>query len=201
MLMACNRDTPSGARAFALISTLATTCQPARTILHLRWGDITRTRDAHFKFRYIDNDGSTHWAPMRREVHQAIIDYLKIAKRYPTEEEAYVFTPLFPNRSARLGHAVEETNRPLSNSHANTIIQTCARRAGVDETIVHLHGLRHAGARERYRQAKARESFNLEEFSEFLGHSNTTVTHVYRSAVLEDLPDPAGDAAAEVFVP
>ncbi len=201
MLSLCNREAPLGARDFALLYTLVTTCRRASEILNLRWGEIEPAAEGHFKFRYTYKGGTVRWASLRREVYQVIIDYLKVAGRYPLESEDYVFTALYHERGERLGHEDLEENRPLSNSNANAILQKYAARAGVAGEKAHLHGLRHAGARERYREEKERGSFDLLEMSQFLGHANVAVTQVYTQTVLEDPADPAGELVVDTFMP
>ncbi|MFP4346428.1 MAG: tyrosine-type recombinase/integrase [Anaerolineales bacterium] len=201
MLSLCNREVPLGARDFALLYTLVTTCRRAGEILNLRWGEIEPAGDGHYKFRYTYKGGALRWASLRREVWGVIVDYLKVSGRYPLESADYVFTALYHERGERLGHEDLAENRPLSNSNANAILQKYAARAGVPRGKAHLHGLRHAGARERYREEKERGSFDLLEMSQFLGHANVAVTQVYTQSVLEDPADPAGELVVDTFMP
>jgi len=200
ILGACNTENPTGARDFALLYTLVVTCRRCSEILNLKWGDIEASGDGNFKFKYIYKGGKVKWAPLRQEVHAVLVDYLKVARRWIPNNDEYVFLPLDPEKAKRLGVEVQE-DTPITNAQANGILKKYGRRVGVDVRKCHIHGLRHAGARKRYQEAKKAGNADLLELSQFLGHSSVAVTQVYSQMVLDDPGDPSGDAAAAAFAP
>ncbi len=201
ILTACNRATQTGLRDFTLLYTFVVTCRRSTEILNLRWGDIEPAEEGNFKFRYQAKGGKVRWAPMRREVHQVLVDYLKAVDRWPSDANAYVFQPLAPERATRLGHTVTYSNQPLSNSQVNRILKKYGRQAGIDQAKCHVHGLRHAGVRRRYQEAKRQGEADLLELSHFLGHSNVATTQIYSQELLTDPPDPAGRLVVLAFRP
>ncbi len=200
MLATCNLESARGMRDYALVYTLVVTCRRSSEILNLTWGDIEPAADGNYKFRYVYKGGKEKWAPLRREVYQVLVDYLKMVGRWIPDDGDYLFTPLEPKRARRVGAPVDP-NTPITNTHLNAILKKLGRRAGVDAVKCHVHGLRHAGARKRYQEAKKEGNVDLLELSQFLGHSNVSTTQVYTMQVLDDPEDPAGASAAAAFRP
>jgi integrase len=193
-----------GKRDFALIFGIATTCRRDDEFRPLRWGDIQERDEGKYTFNYHPkgNKRETRTAVLPAWVYQSIVVYLKAAERWPPEDDEYVFAPLDPQRIRRIYPDREvETNKPISNTTANRVLKKYARRAGVDEDKAHLHGLRHAGARLRWRLQKEQGTADLLEIMSILGHSNVGTTQIYTQQILEDPQDPTGDLAAQALAP
>ena len=191
-----------GKRDYALLLSYYVSCRRASEILNLKWGDLQETAEGDFVFSYVYKGGVEKRGILKRVCYVAICEYLRADGRPPDEMQSddYIFIPLnyAQNRHKRLNGADAETNRnhPISNRQANDILKKYARRAGVDERKVHIHGLRHAGARLRIMQMKERgKPIDYQEIMNLLGHSNLSITQVYIQEVLED---PVDDGGAEV---
>jgi integrase len=179
ILAQINTDSLTGKRDFALIYTYTFTCLRFDQLIGVRWGDIQPGGDGHYRLRYRQQEGQAAFTDLDAVCYQAICAYLDAARRLDTmRADDYVFTPLFPERSRNLGHAVNP-GRPIANSTANRILKKRARRAGVNPGKAHMRGLRHAGALRRYRQGMARKSLDLAAFQKLLGHRKDQTTMVY----------------------
>jgi integrase len=94
----------------------------------------------------------------------------------------YIFPPL-SDVGMRLAQRKAEKNgrafRPsgvghLSGARINAIIKSCARRAGLDESRIHTHILRHTAA-----DLFLELGGDLMDLQEFLHHSNISTTRIY----------------------
>jgi integrase len=70
--------------------------------------------------------------------------------------------------------SADDSDAPLSPRAMNDIMHKAAKRAGVDPSTAHVHGLRHMAARD-LDKAGAR----LQDIQEFLGHETPNTTAVY----------------------
>jgi site-specific recombinase XerD len=205
ILAAVNTKCLTGKRDFALLYTLSTTCRRASEILNMKWGDIWRLPDQHYAFKYRYKGGKIKKAKLNRKAYSAICAYLTADGRPPDSlsEGDYLWVPLDADRIKHLHPGVEpDPNRPISNHQANSILKKYARRAGVDPAKAHIHALRHAGARLRVEQMKARAGgVDYMELMQLLGHSSLAITQIYSQHILEDPEDPGGDAAADALLP
>jgi integrase len=194
----CNR----GKFAFALFYCYAVTCRRDSEVRLLRWGDIQRRESGKYTFRYRCKGGKMSTAVMPAFCYQAIVVYLKAVERWPLENDEYVFVALDPERIRRIhqDHPVNP-NAPISNSTANKMLKTLARRAGVDPAKAHLHALRHAGARLRWKLQKEQGTNDILEMMELLGHRDVSTTQIYTQEILEEPKDLGGELAAQALAP
>jgi len=214
ILASINTNCLTGKRDFALLYAFSVTCRRASELLELRWGDIQHdplddgNRIYTYQVRKKGKD-QVRRAILDRNCYQAICAYLQAdgrldpaADHYPAADD-YIFTAIDPTRIRRLRPDAEvNENRPLSNRFANEILKKYARRAGVDQSKAHLHGLRHAGARLRVHQQKElRGGVDYIEIMRLLEHSSLAVTQIYSQQILEDPEDPGGRAAADALLP
>lgn len=204
MLAVINTECLQGSRDFALLFTFLTTCRRSSEVLNLQWGDISEKGDGDYVFSYRYKGGEQKRQAMDRRCFQVIETYLRMAGRLETMADSdFIFTPLDPDRAARLSHIDQvDPNQPLSNAMANKILKKYARRAGVSTKKAHIHGLRHAGARLRVQLMRdGNGSVDFEEVMHLLGHSSLAVTQIYATTILTDPEDKGAAAAVEALMP
>jgi integrase/recombinase XerD len=205
ILKAVNTDCLQGRRDFALLYTILTTCRRSSEILNLKWGDIQQEgQNGQKVFTYRYKGGKIKKANLGPLAYQSIVAYLKADGRLAViGPDDFIFIPIDEERIHRLQPDLPvEINRPISNSMANRILKKYARRAGVDAAKAHIHGLRHAGARQRVREMKqGKGHIDLEQIMTLLGHSSLAVTQIYTAAVLDDPDDQGIHAAERAFMP
>lgn len=171
---AINTSTRTGARDMALFECYLRTGRRLKEIVRLQWKDIEGTRGGGYKFWWQGkgadrNPGKkTGWRTLPASAHAAIVAYLKADGRWPVADpEMYIFQPLSDHgtatlRKARSGDRPElaqdrpelAQNRYISAGHVNGIVKKWARRAGLDESKVHVHVLRHSFAYHLYKGTK-----------------------------------------------
>ena len=187
---AINTSTRTGARDMALFECYLRTGRRLKEIVRLQWKDIDGTRAGGYKFWWTGkgsdrNPGKkTGWRVLPASAHAAIVAYLKIDGRWPVEDpEMFIFQPLSDHGVDKLpgmaGRTVE-TNRHISPGHVNGIVKKWARRAGLDETKVHVHVLRHSFAYHLYRGTK-----DYEMVRTLLDHEDLKTTVGYISSMEE----------------
>jgi len=168
---AINTSTRTGARDMALFECYLRTGRRLKEIVRLQWKDIEGTRAGGYKFWWTGkgadrNPGKkTGWRSLPASSHAAIVAYLKADGRWPVEDpEMFIFQPLSDHGVDKLpgmaGRTVE-SNRHISPGHVNGIVKKWARRAGLDETKVHVHVLRHSFAFHLYKGTKDYEMVRL----------------------------------------
>lgn len=199
-----NTDCLEGLRDYALLYVIITTCLRAAPVLEMKWGDIQPLSDGHFSLTYIYKGGDTRKCKLSHTAYMHICAYLRADGRPPEDMQAgdYIFIPLYPMRAARLpDHDPQDLDpgRPISHTTASEILKKHGRRAGVDADKCHLHGLRHAGARQRYDMMKAAGEVDLLELSRVLGHSSVALTQIYIDRCLAEPEDRMIDDVDRAF--
>jgi integrase len=217
VLASINTECLTGKRDFALIYGFSQTCRRFSEFINLQWSDIEHTpipdgpNAGGYRVVY-------SIAKKRREeeavevldqaVYQSICAYLEAAGRLDREAgiepdpDEYVWIPLFPERIARLcpdatpEELVEMATTPISNTTFNATLKKYGRRAGVDAEKMHGHGLRHVGARLRYKNMKRKGNVDPQVLQMLLKHEGLNTTMVYINKNLEDPEDPGGREAA-----
>jgi len=175
LLRAIPRDTAKGLQACALILTYLLTGRRNRTIRRLCWCDLRR-QGSLIQYRW-SNKGKTRWDLLPPPAWHAIEAYLEAAGRLRGMRDGdYIFAPL-SDRAARLPTVDAETwtrRRPLSAKEVARMLKRHAREAGLDETQIRVHTLRHTAA-ELYR----RYGDDIYSVSRLLAHSSVDVTRGY----------------------
>lgn len=87
--------------------------------------------------------------------------------------------------------------KPMTNHTFNQLLQKYGRRAMIADEKLHVHGLRHAGARYRYLV----EGATVGEMREILGHSNDSITWRYISKTLMEPEDRLADVIFDKTAP
>lgn len=193
MRNAINTKTRTGARDMALYECYLRTGRRLKEIVRLQWKDIQATTQGGYKFWWTGkgadrNPGKkTGWRVMPKHAYDAIVAYLKADGRWPVNDpEMYIFQPLHDRGTERLPHVTHdlEQNRHISPGHVNGIVKKLARRAGIDESRVHTHTLRHSFAFHLYRQTK-----DVKLVQGLLDHEDLKTTLVY----LESMEEPTDE--------
>jgi site-specific recombinase XerD len=172
----------TGLRDLALFSGYIYTARRNSEIRELRWGDIlsdgkqyqTRTKGKKDHFEKAD---------LPTPVYSALVDYLKASGRLDTiQPDDYIFiahSDRARHLKNRSGESIVSSDyapgvAPLSSREAGRVLKKYARRAGLDDSKIHLHVLRHSAAM-LLQDAGA----PLEEISKILGHANYNTTRIY----------------------
>lgn len=198
-----NAETRTGARDIALYECYLRTGRRLKEIVRLRWCDIEGTRSGGYKMWWTGKgadrnpEKKTGWRVLPKQAHDAIVAYLKMDGRWPvTEPEMYIFQPLSDHGLAALpgtkDRPAPDQNRHISPGHVNGIVKKWARRAGIDESKMHVHVFRHSFAFHLYRQTKDYELVRL-----LLDHEDlkTTVGYIGSMEEPEDRHSAALQAA------
>jgi site-specific recombinase XerD len=194
-----------GKRDLALILAISSTCLRSTAILTMHWGDIEPRDDADYNLTYTSKGGLQRRAVLPAQAFACICDYLRSDNRPPETMRPHdpVFVAVYPDRAANLpnGHR-SNPGTTLSNSVVNRLLKKYARHAGVDPALMHIHGLRHAGARLRIEQDRAAgRPIDLLELMHILGHRSIATTQIYADAVADQPQDPGAAAAAAALHP
>ena len=187
LLRKIDQTTVVGLRDYALIVTLFLTGQRSAAISGLKWGDIKHPvgtdEKAVIYYRWMSKakEGTDE---LLRPAYYAIVTYLRAAGRLETmQPESYIFTALsdvaerLPN--VRAAHRTAPT--PLTGAMVNRIVKKWARRAGLDERLIHTHILRHSAA-----LFMDQHGCDLMEIQKALHHSNPNTTMIYLRALKHD---------------
>lgn len=200
-------DTTSrlGKRDYALILTIASTCMRSSEVLTLRWGDIEPRDDDDYNLSYVAKGGRARRSVLPAQAFAVICEYLRADNRPPECLHPHdpIFVAVYRDRSANLPHGQRsDPDAPVTNSVANRILKKYARRAGIDPAKMHVHGLRHAGARLRVEHDRAAgKRIDLLELSHVLGHRSIAITQIYADAVADEPHDPGAAASAAALSP
>jgi integrase/recombinase XerC len=198
-----NPETRTGARDIALYECYLRTGRRLKEIVRLRWRDIAGTRSGGFKFWWTGKgadrnpEKKTGWRVLPKQCHDAIVAYLKADGRWPVEDaEMYIFQPLSDHGVAALpgmkDRPAPAQNRHISPGHVNGIVKKWARRAGIEESKMHVHVFRHSFAFHLYQGTK-----DYELVRNLLDHEDlkTTVGYIGSMEEPEDRHSAALQAA------
>lgn len=141
--------------------------------LNLKWGDIQAGQNGGVYFTYRSKGGRPLRQVIPEDVFAVINRYLDEAHREVLARDDYVFIGLHGDGGS-----------PLSVPYAGRLLCHYGTLAGIEERKLHLHGLRHAGA--RYRRDHGATSLELQNL---LGHKHLTTTEIYVAGVLDEPQD------------
>lgn len=172
----------NGLRDLALFSAYIYLGRRKSEIQELRWGDIieggkkyqTRTKGKKDHFEKAD---------LPPVVYGLIVRYLKAASRFDDlQPDSYIFiahSDRARSLKTRAGQPLVGANyqpaqQPLSSREIGRLLKKYGRNAGLDETQLHVHVLRHSAAMLRKAVGDP-----LEVISKMLGHANFNTTKIY----------------------
>ena len=164
LLEAIPRDTVLGLRDYALILGYIATGRRNSELRQLKWGDITLDGQRVI-YRWSGKGKKDVVDDMPRGVYDAIVDYLRAAKRLrQMRKQHYIFTAEGAGGQ-----------RPLTSAGVAYTLKKYAAAAGLDADEIHVHSLRHTLAYLLIEEAGA----SVDVVSNLLGHSGIQVTQVY----------------------
>jgi site-specific recombinase XerD len=172
----------TGLRDFALFSAYLYLGRRNSEIRELTWGDIL---DNGKQYRTRTKGKKDHYekADLPKPVYSAITRYLQAADRLDGIQPG---DPIFIAHSDRARHlktrdgasVVAEDyapgSSPISGREVGRCLKKYARKAGLEESQVHVHVLRHSAA-----MLRKEVGDRLEDISQMLGHANYNTTKIY----------------------
>lgn len=182
MLHRIDRATVGGLRDYALVCSIFLTGQRSAAISRLKWGDIKHPVAESDVIEY-------RWASKAKEgrdellrpAYEAILAYLAAAGRLETmRAEEFIFIALsdVATRLPNVKTVAERGPQPITGAMVNRIVKKCARRAGLDESRIHTHTLRHSAA-----LFLSENGVDLIDIQRTLHHSNPNTTMLYLRAL------------------
>jgi integrase len=186
MLRRIDQSSVEGLRDYALIVTYICTGQRSTAIASLRWGDIVHPKSEKDVIFYAwSSKGKTGRNELLRPAYDAICAYLRAAERLDTmAADDFVFIALSDAarhldewRARARGKPMPEriVAGHITSARINAIIKRWARKAGLDESRIHTHILRHTAA-DLFMELSNGDLLGLQEF---LHHSNVSTTRIY----------------------
>jgi site-specific recombinase XerD len=177
LLATCDRKTVIGKRDYAIMTTTLWTTRRRQEIARIRVADFHDDEGKTF-IRFIQKGGHQIAIDLTAEVHDAIKDYWHASGRQmKADSPAWVATTdagKYLNAARNIKMKVGE--QPLSASSLDALIKSRGSQAGLDTEVVnvHMHGLRHLGARVMKSLGK-----DVKEIKERLGHADLKTTDIY----------------------
>jgi site-specific recombinase XerD len=190
MLRRIDQAKLEGIRDYALITALFATGQRSAAIASLRWGDIEVKGEGagaivYYRWRSKAKKGVDE---LVRPAYDAICAYLAAAGRLATiAKDDFIFTPLSDigtrlaqRKAQKNGRTLAAADGPacLTGARVNQIVKHVARRAGLDETRIHTHTLRHTAA-----LFLKHKGADLIQIQQTLHHSNVNTTMIYLKGI------------------
>lgn len=172
----------NGLRDLALFTAYIYLGRRKSEILELKWGDLL---DGGKKYQVRAKGKKDHFekADLPAPVYGLIVKYLEAADRLDAmQPDDYIFIA-HSDRARRLtdraGQPVvaddyQPGRQPLSSSEVGRLLRKYGRKAGLDETQLHVHVLRHSAA-----MLRKAVGDRLEDISQMLGHANFNTTKIY----------------------
>lgn len=166
LLAACDRNTSTGRRNYAVLLLLARLGLRAGEVVALKLDDINwRAGKLMIRGKGLSHD----WLPLLPDVGEALADYLRKDR------------PKSPTR--RLFVRMKAPHRGLAGpSTVSTIVRRSLERAGLDPPIKGAHLLRHSLA-----TGMLHNGASLSEIAEILRHRVISTTEIYAKVDLDGL--------------
>lgn len=180
ILGAIKKHTDQGSRDYALFLTYLFTGRRNSEVRTLKWGDIELEGFRIF-YRW-SGKGKARRDELPRPCFEAIEHHLRTSGRLANIKPDEFIFQASNNNSARLPHprtlaqqpcSSASEHSPLSMHQVEDLLKTYTKRAGITSGI-RVHDLRHTAA--MLRRAAGDDVLQI---SDFLGHSNLSVTQVY----------------------
>lgn len=199
MMITINCSTLTGARNFALLETFIQTGWRSAEVRQLRWSDIKANprHRGEFTVHWHGKGDKEQTEAFSRKAYDAIVNYLKLAGRWPVVDAS---APIFSRIQNGQGGLGITANEPwISSSQANSVLRNCLRRglvkfagmskaeAEVEAHKYHIHCLRHSHA-QRYLEQYGNDLYGLQLR---LHHSNPNTTRIYAESDVLKRVEPA----------
>lgn len=177
ILATCDLTTIIGKRDYAIMATTLWTTRRRQEISRMKFGDF-KEEDGKVFVRFTQKGGTPILIDLDGAIYTIIKDYWAAAGREmkPGSPAWIATTDVGKNLLKARNIQAKEGEQPLSPSRLDKIIKTRGAKAKIDNTIVdvHMHGLRHLGARILRQLGK-----DVKEIKERLGHKNIATTDIY----------------------
>lgn len=176
-------DTVLDFRDRAILSLIFWTTRRRKEIVRLRSEDFGNDRGIPY-VRFLTKGGKYLSIDLTPGIHKAVTDYWTAAGR-KLEPKSPAFTATtdagkYLLKARNIQTPSVNGEKPLAASSLDRMLKSRAAAAGIDETrvYIHLHGLRHLGAR------TLREmGVDVKEIKERLGHARLDTTDIYLGAM------------------
>jgi len=177
ILGTCGSGTLLDLRDKAILSLILWTTRRRKEIIRLRVEDFGSDQGRPF-VRFLTKGGKYLSIELDSEIWAATQAYWKASgRKLESRSPAFTATTLAGNNLLKARNLRPRTGEgPLAPSSLDRMLKARAKAAEIDEkkTHVHVHGLRHLGAR----MLRAM-GIDLKEIKERLGHSNLDTTDIY----------------------
>jgi site-specific recombinase XerD len=190
-------NTITGLRNAALLYGLFGTTRRVSEWIGLQWGDLREGNDGwYFKYRYKGDAEKSNEQKIPNDVWPVVKKYLIESGRWGNlQPDDYIFIA-HSNAAANIRHDdgtpliadYDPEHQPISASYVNAILKLYGRQVGIDETRLHAHGLRHAGAEFRMECGAT-----VTEVQKTCGHKGIATTQIYIQNALTRPQDDIGD--------
>jgi integrase/recombinase XerC len=191
--------TLTGLRNFALLFGIFGTTRRVSEWIGLQWGDLHETSDGWwFHYCYKGESEKSRRQKIPTDVWNVVKKYLVESGRWGTlKANDYVFIS-HSDAATNLKH-VDDYHREaqsISASYVNALLKRYGIPAGVEESRLHAHALRHAGAHFRLEHGA-----ELPKLQEILGHKSIATTQIYIQNALATPEDKLGDQFIGAVLP
>jgi integrase len=177
ILATCGADALMDIRDRAILSLILWTIRRRKEIIRLRVEDFKLDQGKPF-VRFLVKGGDYLSIELNPEIWGAIQAYWKASGRQlGPRSPVFTATTTAGNNLLKARNLRPHTEEgPLAPSSLDRMLKARARAAGIDETLthVHVHGLRHLGAR-----ALREMGVDIKKIKERLGHANLDTTDIY----------------------
>jgi len=203
LLAACDVDTLSGARDYALMLTFLLSGYRSAETLRLCWGDIeeiippcpTNAAPGLYMVNWLGKGAKERTEPFSSDAFAALSAYLQRAGRWPPAATAYIWQPLhdrgcanFPNVTAPLA-----SDRHISPAQANRILRKLLTRGmtPAQASTYSIHDLR-----QTFAHICAENGVDPYRLQGLLHHEKLTTTLIYIDQMRRAVDDSASRMVA-----
>ena len=197
LLAACDIETLSGARDYALMLTFLLTGWRSIEVLRLRWGDLeAAATPGAVLATWAGKGGKEEIEPFPTVAFDGISSYLQLAGRWQPDATAYIWQPLNDRGCANLRNVTAPlaSDRHISSAQANRILRKLLTRSGMtaaQASQYSIHDLRHTFA-----HICAQNGVDPYRLQQLLHHEKLTTTILYLTSMERAVDDSASRLVA-----
>lgn len=185
------KNTLTGSRNLALITTYFLTAARNSEILRLRWGDIRQNSSrTGYVFSWRGKGNKTDISVLPKRAFDSIKNHLEIADRWEPNPNDYIWIPLVTHGKKNLSSFRDhrEERKYISEKNSVRILHTSLRLSGVlNPEKYRIHDLRHAFAR--------LYDGDIENLRKILHHESLNTTNIY----LRSLEEPTDNYSEKIW--
>ncbi len=197
LLAACDVETLSGARDYALMLTFLLTGWRSAEVLRLRWGDLETVigQPGGYLATWAGKGDKHAIEPFPGVAFAALSSYLQLAGRWPPAATAYIWQPLHDRNCTNLRNVTALAgDRHISARQANRILRKLLARTGMtpaQASTYSIHDLRHTFA-----HICAQNGIDPYRLQELLHHERLSTTLIYIDQMQRAVDDSAAQMVA-----